>query len=266
MITNFHTHTTFCDGKSTAEEVVLSAIEKGFTAIGFSGHGMTSFDPGYCMKDIDGYRAEILRLQAAYRDKISIYLGAEEDCLEPVDRSQYEYIIGSSHYVQVGDKIWSVDSKRETFQQLLGVFGGDPAALAEAYYSRFCAYIRERKPDIIGHFDLITKFSEVDAPNLLEDSAYLAVAEKYIAEAAKSGCIFEVNTGAIARGLRTTPYPCAELLHTLKKLDAKLILSSDSHHADTLDCAFGETKALLREIGYRKLMTLNQERFVEYDL
>ena len=266
MITNFHTHTTFCDGKSTAEEVVLSAIEKGFSAIGFSGHGMTSFDSGYCLQDIDGYRAEILRLQAAYRDKIRIFLGAEEDCLEPVDRSKYEYIIGSSHYIPVGEKIWSVDSKREIFQQLLGQFDGDTTRLAEAYYSRFCAYILERKPDIIGHFDLVTKFSQVDAPNLLEDKAYLAVAEKYIREAAKSGCVFEVNTGAIARGLRTTPYPCEQLLHALKALDAPLILSSDSHHADTLDCAFPETKTMLRNIGFRKLMTLTENGFVPYDI
>ena len=35
---NFHTHTTFCDGSHSAEEMVLSAIEKGFTALGFSGH------------------------------------------------------------------------------------------------------------------------------------------------------------------------------------------------------------------------------------
>ena len=266
MITNFHTHTTFCDGKSTAEEVVLSAIEKGFSAIGFSGHGVTGFDPHYCLRDLEGYRAEILRLKAAYRDQIAIYLGAEEDCLEPVDRSKFEYIIGSSHYVQVGEKIWSVDSKRETFQQLLGLFGGDPAQLAEAYYSRFCAYIRERKPDIIGHFDLITKFTEVDTPDLLADSAYLAVAEKYIRQAAQCNCVFEVNTGAIARGLRTTPYPCIELLHVLKELDARLILSSDSHRADTLDCAFPETKALLREIGFRKLMTFKAGAFIEYNL
>ncbi len=39
MIANFHTHTVFCDGRNTPEEVVLSAIEKGFSAIGFSGHG-----------------------------------------------------------------------------------------------------------------------------------------------------------------------------------------------------------------------------------
>ena len=266
MIANFHTHTTFCDGKNTAEEMVLSALEKGFTALGFSGHGVTTFDPHYCMQDVAGYRAEILRLQEAYKDRIAIYLGAEEDCLEPVDRSLFTYIIGSSHYVQVGEKIWSVDSKRETFLQLLTLFGGDPAKLAEAYYSRFCTYILDRKPDIIGHFDLITKFTEVDAPNLLEDSAYLQVAEKYIEVAAKSGCLFEVNTGAIARGLRRTPYPCVQLLHRLKKLDAKLILSSDSHRADTLDCAFRETKALLRELGFTQLMTLSGDGFVPYRL
>ena len=133
MLTNFHTHTVFCDGKNTPEEMVLSAIEKGFTALGFSGHGLTSFDPGYCLRDTAGYRAEILRLKECYKDRITIYLGAEEDCLEPVDRSQYEYIIGSSHYVQVGEKIWSVDGKRETFQQLLALFDGEPALIVTRY-------------------------------------------------------------------------------------------------------------------------------------
>ena len=35
---NLHTHSTFDDGKNTIEETVLSAIEKGFDSIGFSGH------------------------------------------------------------------------------------------------------------------------------------------------------------------------------------------------------------------------------------
>ena len=35
---DFHTHTTFCDGKNTPEEMVLAAIEKGMPRIGFSGH------------------------------------------------------------------------------------------------------------------------------------------------------------------------------------------------------------------------------------
>ncbi len=55
MVANFHTHTVFCDGKNTPEEIVLFAIESGFSAIGFSGHGYTAFDLRYCMKDTDGY-------------------------------------------------------------------------------------------------------------------------------------------------------------------------------------------------------------------
>lgn len=46
---NFHTHTTYCDGKNTTEEMILAAINQGFTALGFSGHSHTSIDPSYCM-------------------------------------------------------------------------------------------------------------------------------------------------------------------------------------------------------------------------
>lgn len=266
MLTNFHTHTTFCDGKSTAEEVVRSAIRKGFTALGFSGHGYTEFDKDYCLRDESGYIAEINRLKEAYKKDITIYLGVEEDALSLVDRRKYQYLIGSSHYLLIDGKYYSVDASRDASQACLERFHGDAVAMAEAYYSAFCSYIQHRKPDIIGHFDLITKFDEMDTPIFLNDPAYEAVAEKYITEAAKTGCIFEVNTGAISRGKRTTPYPSEKLLHTLKKLDAKLILSSDSHQADTLDCAFDETKAQLREIGFTRLMTLHYGEFVEYDL
>ena len=35
---NLHTHTTFCDGANSAEEMVRAAIELGCEGIGFSGH------------------------------------------------------------------------------------------------------------------------------------------------------------------------------------------------------------------------------------
>ena len=63
MISNFHTHTVLCDGKSSPEEVVLSAIEKGFSSLGFSGHAPTDFDQSYCLKDLDAYIAEISALK-----------------------------------------------------------------------------------------------------------------------------------------------------------------------------------------------------------
>ena len=72
MLSNLHTHTLFCDGKSSAEEVVLSAIKKGFSSIGFSGHGYTNFDLTYCMKDMDAYIKKILRLKKKYKKALPL--------------------------------------------------------------------------------------------------------------------------------------------------------------------------------------------------
>ena len=73
MLTNYHTHTTFCDGKSTPEEVVLSALNKGFAVIGFSGHGgFVTAENVYGRTDIDAYQQEILRLQEKYKNDIQI--------------------------------------------------------------------------------------------------------------------------------------------------------------------------------------------------
>lgn len=266
MKSNFHTHTTFCDGESTAEEMVLSAIEKGFSAIGFSAHGTTPFDLRYCMQDTEGYIAEIRRLKEQYKERIEIYLGIEEDAGAPVDRSRFDYIIGSSHYLLAKGEYLPIDSGYDYFARCLSAFGGNPLLLAEAYYSAFCNYIRERKPDIIGHFDLITKYEETNPSGLLEDSRYHEIAEKYLKEAVKSGCIFEVNTNAVAKGYRATPYPYENLLRLLQRLDAKIILSSDSHRADTLDFDFSKTKVRLKELGFARLYTLSKGKFIEYEI
>ena len=159
-----------------------------------------------------------------------------------------------------------MDSGADFRDRCLQLFGGDPVAYAENYFAAFTDYILKRKPDIVGHFDLITKYEESSPCGMLCDPAYLQVAKKYITEAAKSGSIFEVNTGAIARGLRTTPYPSEDLLYQLKKLDAKVILSSDSHSVQNLDCGFEQVRAQLRHIGFRHSYVLTGGEFVKVPL
>ena len=77
MLSNLHTHTTFCDGKNTPEEMVISAIQKGFYSLGFSAHAYAPYGLEYCMRDEEGYIKEIARLKEKYKDKIEIYLGAD---------------------------------------------------------------------------------------------------------------------------------------------------------------------------------------------
>ena len=249
MLTNYHTHTVFSDGVHTPEEVVLNAIQKGFSVIGFSDHGNTPYDLRYCMTDTDGYRAEIYRLKKAYKENIEIYLGIEEDCFAPANRDLFDYVIGSCHYVYVNGKYYPFDSSYDYFKTVLALFDS-PLALAERYYEDFFDYIEKRKPDVIGHFDLITKYEETQESLFLSDERYWNIAKNAVKRAVKCGCIFEVNTGTITRGYRTTPCPHPRLLETIKKENGKILLSSDSHHKDTLNAHFDQTKTLLKELGF----------------
>ena len=266
MKSNLHTHTTFCDGKNSPEEIVIAAIGKGFSTVGFSGHGYTDFDVRYCIKDVEGYKAEIKRLKEKYKNEIEVYLGVEEDSFCQVSRDDYDYIIGSSHYYEIEGKYYPIDSNPERFQTCMELFDCDVERMAEEYYGRFCDYIKKRSPDVIGHFDLITKFDEMGDSRFLKNANYNRIVEKYIETVADSGCIFEVNTGAISRGYRTAPYPAENLLHVLKKHDAHLAISSDSHSIETLDFGFDEAMLLLRDVGFKKIYHLHSGRFVSEEI
>ena len=63
---------------------------------------------------------------------------------------------------------------------------------------------------------------------------YVAAWQKAADALLKTGKSFEINTGAISRGYRVTPYPSPDILAYLKARGAKLFLSSDSHAANTL--------------------------------
>lgn len=263
---SYHIHSTYSDGEHTPEEIVRAAIDKGMRAIGFSDHGYTNFDLRYCMKDTEGYRAEISRLKEVYENKIQIYLGIEEDAFDPADRGKFDYIIGSSHYLCKDTEYYPIDSSYDYFKECLKVYQNDIVAMAETYYAAFCEYIVRRKPDVIGHFDLLTKYDELDASLFLDNKKYCEIAEKYAKIAAQSGSLFEVNTGAIARGFRTTPYPSERLLYSLRKADARLILSSDSHSIETLDFKFNETRKYLRDIGFTHAYAILSGRWERYEL
>ena len=44
MKQNLHTHSIYCDGNDTLEEMVQTAIRKHFDILGFSGHGHVEYD------------------------------------------------------------------------------------------------------------------------------------------------------------------------------------------------------------------------------
>ena len=260
---NFHTHTTYSDGKNSVRENIEAAIEKGMSALGFSDHSYTDFDLSYCIKkdDLPKYIEEVRRLGEEYSDRIEIYLGYELDGLAKMEnRELYDYTIGDLHYIRTPDGLRNVDSNVAEFTEVTEkYFGSDPIAFAKAYYEFYTEIIPIIRPDILGHIDLVTKFGFVDE----DDKKYRSYAIEALASSLKICPIIEMNTGAIARGYRKTPYPAPFLLKEIKERGGKIILSSDSHRASDLTCAFDDAIEILRTNGIRSLVTISGGKFEE---
>ena len=52
----------------------------------------------------------------------------------------------------------------------------------------------------------------------------------------------------------------------LKKADAKIILSSDCHDKEFLDCDFENTKMLLKDIGFSYIYSLYNNQFIKNEI
>lgn len=259
ITTDFHTHTLYCDGNNTPREMVLAAIEKKMTAIGFTGHAYTSFDTEWCMslENTEKYISDINELKKEFADSIKIYCGAEWDYYSDGPSGVFEYRIGSVHYIEREGIRKTVDENKENFSALVNkLYGGDYYACAEDYYRNVGNVFKKTGADIIGHFDLITKFNE---GNLLFDTDN----ERYIKawQSAADNLLeykkpFEINTGAISRGYRTKPYPAADIIDYIGKRGGTFILSSDSHSVNTLLFGFDEWEKYITDKGYKLVDTV----------
>ena len=234
---DLHVHTTFCDGKNTAEETVLTAISRGMDVIGFSGHSHTPFDESYCMsvEGTERYREEILRLRKKYRGKIKILLGIEQDLFSDIPAEGYDYVIGSVHYFKLGDEYVPVDHTAAIQKAAAdGYFGGDMISLAEVYFDEVARVAETTGCDIVGHFDLVTKFNEDGLLFDVTDPRYVRAWQAAVDRLIPSGALFEINTGAITRGYRKTPYPAPDIYGYIKERGGRFILSGDVHRAENL--------------------------------
>ena len=266
---NLHTHSTFCDGADIAEEMIVEAIKKGFDSIGFSGHSYMHYSPEHSMslEGIDAYKSEIARLKEKYKDSIKVFCGLEFDMYSQIDLLGYDYLIGAVHYLLCGNEFVGFDRSQYVVADIINrYFDGDGMKYAKAYYHALSDLPQYGKFDIVAHFDLITKHRD-NVMFFNEDSKEYKSAAIEAAEAL-SGKIpfFEVNTGAIARGYRNSPYPSLFLLRELKRLGFGAIISSDCHDKKMLDCAFDDATELLKSAGFKERYILTEKGFEEVAL
>ncbi len=266
MISNalcdLHTHTCFCDGKNTPEEMVQSAIEKGLNTYGISGHSHTVLIPNgrIWSMTLDGqleYAKQINGLKKKYEGQIRLLLGAEVDYLAEPLNFQPDYIIGGVHAVTVGDYCFEVDDSAEIIKNAIDeYFGGDELKFVKAYYALVANVADKTGCDIIAHFDLITKFSEKRPVFDAFSKEYKSIALEAVDALIEKDKIFEINTGAISRGWRTCAYPDAFILKRLAEKGARVMLNSDSHSANNIGFGFEEATEYARSCGIKEFICI----------
>ncbi len=234
---DYHIHTNFCDGKSTPQETVDAALKLGLETIGFSGHGYTAFDGCYCMslENNQKYIETVSALKAKYADKLNILCGVEQDCLGGMPISDFDFVIGSVHYVEKNGQLFDVDRSKSYLLNVLNEhFEGDIYAFCEAYFKSVSKVVEATGADIIGHFDLVSKFNENDCLFDSKHPRYLAAWQEAADKLITTGKPFEINTGAISRGYRSGPYPAEDMMKYIIEKGGRFIMTSDSHSAENL--------------------------------
>ncbi len=258
---NLHTHCTFCDGKDEAEDVVKEALRLGMTSLGFSSHSFTGNPKVDGMKDERGYIDCIRTLREKYRGRIGVFLGVERDAFTEISglEGEYDYKIGSVHYLKIGDNYLPVDWSRDRLKNICQeYFNGDMLSLCEAYFELESKVVRMTDCQIIGHFDLVTLFSGIDDS---ENQRFIDAEMAALDEILKTDALFEVNTGAMARGYRSVPYPSERCLRRIREKNGRVIISSDCHDKTKLLFGFDMAAELIKKCGFKEVYILTDDGF-----
>jgi len=246
------------------------AHEKGLSSLGFSAHApvtkKTGMRTGWHLPDerLGEYIESVRSAQRRWEGKLPVYLGLEVDFIDrrmgPADRDYREmnldFIIGSVHYVvPPKGESFTVDGPMEEVERgIKEGYGGDPAAMAVAYFDAEEAMIRSGGFDLLGHPDVVRKNNAGNKLFSEEDDFYRKRTAAIAALMAGTGVPAEINTGGINRGKIRDCYPSSGFLKLFLENGVPMVINSDAHRADDLNGHYEEARQSLLAAGYTETL------------
>lgn len=274
--TNLHTHSFYCDGKNSPEEMVLAAIKNNFNSLGISSHGPVYEDNDWNINHdkIEEYIEVVNSLKEKYKDKIEIFLGMELDYIPGIGFTEQceslikrlDYYIGSVHYLGTFNNgvMWTVDYNiDELLRGLDESFQGNIRKAVETYYATIAEMAEKYQPPIIGHLNL---FNKNNKNNILFDESedwYIKAVQNCLDVIKNTSSVIEINTGGIARNYTKEQYPSTLILKMVKERNIPIVINSDAHTMDAIDCKFNEMYKLTKDLGFEHLVYLTKDGWKE---
>ncbi len=259
MLVDYHTHNSLCKhAVGTLEEYVAHAVKIGLTEIGCSDHAPmpNDFDLQHRMT-IDQfnreYKPQVLALREKFRGKVAVkfalegdfYPGTEKYVKEFNSQNEFDYIIGSVHYL--GE--WGFDNP--VFVHKYEERNVDE--VYEQYYDHIKRSAASKLFDIIGHCDLVKKFGHRPSKNMEEILREVFKVVKSVDIAV------EINTSGLRKPVKEV-YPSEQILKILHEYRIPLALGSDAHSPNDVGKDFDIAKELIHKYGNGRISIFTQRQ------
>ncbi|MDD4395274.1 MAG: histidinol-phosphatase [Bacteroidales bacterium] len=278
MKCNYHTHSTYCDGKDPFFRFVEEAVRQHFDQLGFSSHAPVSFENDFGIKEeqISEYVADIQKLKVQYPE-VQLFTALECDFIPGITRpfsdlqQQYhlDYIIGGVHLVkpQNSRQLWFIDgSKIEIYDNgLADLFHHDIKKAVSAFWEQTFEMIETQHFDIIAHLDKIKMHNQKRFFTESEDW-YLRLVDHSLELIKQKALIIEINSRGIYKKRCPDFYPSDYILQEISKLKIPMVISSDAHQSEELSMCYEATIQKLRSFDIYQLMYLKQGKWEEYSI
>ncbi len=258
--TNYHCHSSYCDGKAKAEDFVLEAIKNNMPVLGFTGHGPVPFDSVWNMteKDLPAYLEEIDILKSKYNGQIEIlcalevdYISGLLDAQSPVFTNQLDYRISSVHYLdQFEEGGWfTIDGPPAEWEAgLAKLYNNDVFKVVDSFVDKSIEMIEKGGFEIIGHID--KSFQHGHKYFSVDDPRYVEAINRLLKVASEHAIIVEINTKSFERlGFF---YPHQHFFKTLKEFNIPVTINSDSHHPLLLTSGMANAAKALLDAGIKE--------------
>jgi histidinol-phosphatase (PHP family) len=266
-LADYHVHTFRCGhAGGESREFVLRALALGLSEIGFTDHIPLYFlpederDPRLAMSEdrFEDYVAEVEELRKEFEGRIVVRLGLEADYAEGyeedlrrwLDRTDWDFVLGSVHWVAGG---W-IDAPGSAAR--FETEGTD--VLYTEYYRLLAKAARTRLFDVLAHFDLPKKHGHRPA-------GPVAGEEEAIAAAAEGGCAVEVSSAGLRKPVAEV-YPAPSLLRRIVRAGIPVTFSSDAHAPAEVGWGYERTVPYARSCGVESFLTIEKRRKIAHPL
>lgn len=275
-LTNYHSHTLYCDGRAAMEDFIRFAVDRGFTSYGISSHAPLPFPTHWTMEwdRMDDYLSEFRRMKEKYAGKIELAVGLEIDYLDEENNPSrpwfrelpLDYRIGSVHmlYDDKGE-VADIDVSADVFRGIVDRrFGGHLDKVIRRYYDSLSRMVEAGGFDIVGHADKMHYNAAAYRPGLLDEPWYDSLVRDFFAQIAAAGYIVEINTKAFES--LGTFYPNERYFPLLKDLGVRVQVNSDSHYPERIDSGRSAALLALKRAGFDKVTEWHGGQWVEMPL